>query len=120
MSSALEAILGGAPAAAGGADAPPAIPDPEPHLATPDSGAASGDSAPVAAPPSGGDEVSTLQDLLGLTRQYLEIGSVQPDEAVKMKKVELIVHELLAANQKQQDSVSGANPALRKVLASGG
>lgn len=118
MSSALEAILGGGGAAAPGGDLPPAMPDPEPHLAAPEGGAAG--SAPDDAAPPSGDEVSTLQDLLGLTRSYLEIPSVQPDEAVKMKKVELIVHELLAANQKQQDSVSGANPALRKVLASGG
>lgn len=116
MSSALEAILGGG-APAGGP--PPAIPDPEPHLAA--EGGAAGEAGvhAAAAPPSDGDEVDTLNELLGLSRSYLEIPSVEPDEAVQMKKVELIVHQLLAKNQKDQDSLSGANPAMRKALAGG-
>lgn len=86
---------------------PPAMPDPEPHLA-------------VGGGDTGGQtrgEVEVLQALLGLTGEYLSIASVEPSEAVTMKKIELDIHKLLDQNQKGQDSLTGANPALRKALA---
>lgn len=112
--SSLEAILGsGAPPA--GPDLPPAIPDPEPHLSP----------APEAAPPEAEptdpqqQEVESLKTMLGMSRDYLSISTVEPSEAVKMKKIELLLHELLADNQKGQDALTGANPALRKALGGG-
>lgn len=61
-------------------------------------------------------EVSTLHQMIGLADGYKKIKTVEPDEAAKMAGVSKTLHDLLAANQKGQDSLSGANPAMRKAL----
>lgn len=129
MSSALidSLLTGGAPAPGGapGGDAPPAIPDPQPHLqpGPPEGGAeAEAGADPAAGAPEDPQsaEVETLKSLLGLTSSYLSLPTVEPDEALKVKKIEMLVHELLAGNQKMQDSLTGANPAMRKALGPSG
>ena len=115
-----------APAAPAGADLPPSIPDPEPHLADPST--ASPDmtgQSPVDAPAPAVDhaattEVDSLQNLLGLAHDYMAIPTVQPDEKHKMAKAVTIITDLLSGNQKTRDSITGANPALRKLPGASG
>jgi hypothetical protein len=122
------------PAAAGDpSQLPPSMPDPEPHLqpdgsgAPPDAGG-SVDVGQDATPDAGQDttdhagttEVDTLKSMLGLAHDYSGIPTVQPDEAHKMAKAVTIITDLLAGNQRSRDSITGANPALRKLPGASG
>lgn len=136
MASALLDQLGlnGPPPAGGAAPAdasqlPPSMPDPQPHLAAdPASGPgdpAGGATGPDPAPVDNVDhaattEVDTLQQLLGLGHDYMSIPTVQPDEKHKMAKAITVITDLLAGNQRTRDSITGANPALRKLPGASG
>jgi hypothetical protein len=50
----------------------------------------------------------------------MAIPTVQPDEKHKMAKAVTIITDLLSGNQKSRDSISGANPALRKLPGASG
>lgn len=131
MSSALldQLGIGSAPPAGGPAasDLPPSMPDPEPHLASADPSA---DAAAGAPPDPSADaapvdhaattEVDALSQLLDLSHGYMAIPTVQPDEKHKMAKAVTIITDLLSGNQKSRDSISGANPALRKLPGASG
>lgn len=119
--------LGSQSAPAGGGDLPPSMPDPEPHLASADPGA---DAAAGQAPDPGADaapvdhaattEVDALSQLIDDCHAYMQIPTVQPDEKAKMAGAVKTITDLLAANQKSRDSISGANPALRKLPGASG
>lgn len=116
----LAALLGG-----GGAP-PPGGPDAD--QAADLSGVGDTDTAAAGAPDTGaqtpsaapnahvGKENTTLQSMITMADSFRAIPTVEPAEAAKMAKISAQLHDLLAANQSQADSLSGANPALRKAL----
>ncbi len=112
MAGILDQLLGGADPAAGGlpptgGELPPSIPDPEAAAAAP-------------AAPAGGDEVSTLKDMLGLAGAYLELPTVTEQEKVQMQKATTIFQTLLAQNEKLGEQISGTSAGQRKVFGQGG
>lgn len=136
----MELLGGGAPPPAGapappGGDLPPSMPDPQPHLAPgadPASGPADpaggpGGPDPAAPPPDEADparhasnEIDSLHMLISAARDHMDIPTVEPSEKHEMSKALMIFTKLLAGNQSMADSLSGANPALRKALGSSG
>ena len=111
MAGILDQLLGGGdPAASGGlpptagADLPPSIPDPE---------------AAAPAPSTGGDEVGTLKEMLGLGRAYLDLPTVTEQERVNMEKATTILQTLLAGNEKLGEQTTGTAAMQRKVFGQG-
>lgn len=104
---------------------PPSIPDPEAAAAPagpsapPDLGAAPAEAGPPpqeGPPAGGGDEVSTLKDLLGMADSYKSIGTVTEQERAQMEQVTSILQKLLASNEKMSQQLTGANPATMKAF----
>lgn len=104
----LDELFGAEGAPAGGAppaDLPLEIPDPEPP-----------EQALEADPVGGGSEVDVLRQLITLGREYTAIPTVEERERLEMEKATTIFQKLLADNEKMSDSLTGADPAMRKAL----
>ncbi len=92
----------GLPPEMAGGDLPSEIPDPE---------------APLEAAPVGGNtEVDILRQLISLVREYTAIPTVEERERLEAEKTSTIFQKLLADNEKMSDSLTGADPAMRKAL----
>jgi hypothetical protein len=74
---------------------------------------------PEGPPEGGGSEVDILSEALDVLMQYLQVASDDIEKAKAMKAAG-IVQELLASNQKEQETAAGIGPAqkgMAKALA---
>jgi hypothetical protein len=110
-------------------------PAPPPGGAGPDLAALLGAGGPPPGPPpdqapspgvdavggeGGPSEVEALQAILMACHEYMAIPTVEESERLTIEQCTTQIQKLLAANEKAADSISGANPALRKALGTQG
>lgn len=89
---------------------PPAAPPGGPDLAAALGGGGGGaDEEPLS-------EVEALDAILMACHDYAAIPTVEESERLEIEKVTTIVQQLKAKNEKMSDSITGANPAMRKAL----
>jgi hypothetical protein len=72
--------------------------------------------APLEAPAPAAGEVDVLKQMIELAGTYQAIPTVDESERLDIEKVRTILQQLLAGNEKMADSLTGADPALRKAL----